>query len=162
MVKLKLHRNSIEGSVCQHSKYIFLGQLDEEVWPNPNPTHWSQARGSHHLYRDRCGIVLPREDTKLSAWNTWIWSKETQPHWRSKEMYDHPSTGLLSMAIVIKNMIITLFENGNNLCYILVVWKDTGWLGKVYYEHKWTWNDALYLLGKVYWSAVMPTTKCAC
>ena len=29
-------------------------------------------------------IGVPLKDTKLSAWDTWVWSKETQPHWGSE------------------------------------------------------------------------------
>ena len=52
--------------------------------PTPGRSHWSQSRGSHDLCRDQCRIGLPPEDTKLSTRNAWLWSQETQPHWRSK------------------------------------------------------------------------------
>ena len=37
--------------------------------PNPDPSHWSQSRGSHDLCRDQCRIGLPPEDTQLSTSN---------------------------------------------------------------------------------------------
>ena len=72
---------------------IFRGQMEKEEWPTPGTTHWSQSRGSHDLCREwRRNGLLP-EDTNLSARNTWIRSKETQPHWRGEHMYDHKRRG---------------------------------------------------------------------
>ena len=33
--------------------------MEEEAWPEPGPSHWSQGRGSHDLCRDQCRIGLP-------------------------------------------------------------------------------------------------------
>ena len=61
--------------------------------PTPGATHWSQSRGSHDLWRDWRRNSLPLEDTNLSTRNTWIWSQNTQPHWRGQQMYDHKRIG---------------------------------------------------------------------
>ena len=34
-------------------------------------------------------MVCPPEDTKLSTWNTWVRSEDTQPHWRGEQMHDN-------------------------------------------------------------------------
>ena len=54
--------------------------------PTSGPCHWSQARGSHGLRWDQCGIGLPPGDTQLSTRNAWLRSQETRPHWRIKCM----------------------------------------------------------------------------
>ena len=50
-------------------------------------SHWSQGRGSHGLSRDQSRIGRPPDNTQLYTRNTWLWSQETQPHWRREQMY---------------------------------------------------------------------------
>ena len=58
-------------------------QMGEEAWQDPRSSHSSQGRGNHQYQ-----IVLTPGDTQLSTRNAWLRSHETQPHWRSMQMYD--------------------------------------------------------------------------
>ena len=51
--------------------------MEEEAWPDPGPSHWSQSRGSHDLCRNQCRIGLSPDDTQLSTRNAWLWSQES-------------------------------------------------------------------------------------
>ena len=61
---------------------IFLGLIEKEEWPKPDPTRWCQDRGLHEFCWDWHRNGLAPGDTKLPAWNTWIWSEEKQLLWR--------------------------------------------------------------------------------
>ena len=102
-VKLSIH-NCLKTRACNdnpahHSLHEFDRTTRDLYAPRPNgrggmtrpqasPSRWSQSRGSYDLCRDRCRIVLPPVDTQLSTRNSRLWSLETRPHWRSKQMYD--------------------------------------------------------------------------
>ena len=56
--------------------------------PTPNTSCRSQGWGSRGICGDQCWFDLPLEATKLPTRNTQIRPDKTQPHWRSKQMYD--------------------------------------------------------------------------
>ena len=79
---------------AHHALHKFDGTTKELYVPKPNDatsslSHWSQGRGSHGLCGDQSRISLPTDNTQLSTGNALLWSQETQPHWRSEQMYDH-------------------------------------------------------------------------
>ena len=73
---------------------LYLSKTKWKRWHDstPDPTSWCQGRVSSDLCRGWCRNGLPLEDAKLSTWNTWIRSCETQPHWRSKFMITREET----------------------------------------------------------------------
>ena len=84
---------------AHHALHEFDGTTRELYVPKPNgrggmtrPPAYPiglKSRGSHGLCRDQSWIRLPPDHTQLSTGNALLWSQETQPHWRSEQMYDH-------------------------------------------------------------------------
>ena len=75
-------RPNHQRSVCPQAKWA------RRHVPTPNTSCRSQGWGSRGICGDQCWFDLPLEATKLPARNTQIRPVKTQPHWRSKQMYD--------------------------------------------------------------------------
>ena len=65
------------GSICSQAKW------ERRHDPISNMRCWSQGRGSWSLCREQYWF-----ETQLPTRYTLIWPNETQPHWRSEQMYD--------------------------------------------------------------------------
>ena len=92
-LKTCLHWKS--GTSCparirpNHQRYV----CPQAKWarrhvPTPNTSCRSPGWGSRGICGDKCWFDLPLEATKLPIRNTQIRPVKTQPHWRSKQMYD--------------------------------------------------------------------------
>ena len=57
--------------------------MAEEALPDPDPPMGLKVEWAIGLCRDQS-----HKDTQLSAGNAQLWSRETQPHWRSEQIYD--------------------------------------------------------------------------
>ena len=86
--------------------------MGEEAWPDPDPCRCSQSRGSQYPGRDQCRIGLPPQDTQSSTRNARLWSQETRPHWRSKQMKSTLTAPKWMRAAVIN----CHFQNGEPIC----------------------------------------------
>ena len=60
------------------------GQMSEGHDPTPDPSYWSQIRGSHGFCRSQCWIGLSPGYIQLSTRDACLRYQETQSYWRKK------------------------------------------------------------------------------
>ena len=75
-------RPNHQRSVCPQAKWA------RRHVPTPNTSCRPLGWGSRGICGDQCWFDSPLEATKFPARNTQIRPVKTQPHWRSKQMYD--------------------------------------------------------------------------